>query len=224
MRVSILKHVHFENPGYYLDYFDRKGFKVLIHNLYEGDMPDLNADLILVLGGPMNIYEESEYPFLESEKKYLKNAIREGKKIIGVCLGSQLIADVLGSETYKNAHKEIGWFPIQKSTSNKFNFLPDIFTAFHWHGDTFDLPDGAEVLFNSKATKNQAFLFGCDVLAMQFHLEMDEKIIRDLLHYCRADIDNSLFVMSEKDIISQCYEHSSLNKEILWNLLDHFLK
>jgi len=223
MRVSILKHIEFENPGYYIEYFAQRGFEVLVHNLFEGEKPDENADIILVLGGPMNIYEEDKYPFLSYEKKFLFEAFNKGKKVIGVCLGSQLIADVLGTKVYKNAHKEIGWFPINKSLSNKDEFLPDNISVFHWHGDTFDLPEGAIVLFHSEATKNQAFEYGSNVLAMQFHLEIDEAGIKELIRNCKDDLDGSLFVMTEKEIKDQWHKLSSMNKELLWNILDHFL-
>ena len=153
MKVSILKHVEFEDPGYYLEYFSNNDYEVSIHNLYKGDTPDKESDLILVLGGPMNIYEEDKYPFLKDEKKFISEAIKKGKKIIGVCLGAQIIADVLGSKVYKNVHKEIGWFPIQKSQLGIMDFLPDIATVFHWHGDTYGLPQGAKAIYYSDATK-----------------------------------------------------------------------
>lgn len=95
MKVSILKQVEFEDPGYYLEYFESKNYKITIHKLYDGDQPDNNSDIILVLGGSMNIYEEEKYPFLKEEKAYISEAINKGKKIIGVCLGAQIIADVL---------------------------------------------------------------------------------------------------------------------------------
>lgn len=223
MRVSILKHIEFEDPGYYFEYFLHKGYDVTIHNLYEGDMPDNNSDIIVVMGGPMNVYEEERYPFLKEEKEFISRSVKEGKKVIGVCLGAQIIADVLGSQVYRNSHKEIGWFPIQKSANSIMGFLPDIATVFHWHGDTFELPQGAKSIYYSDATKIQAFQYDTNVLAMQFHLEMNEEIVRDLIRYCGKDIDNSLFVMSKGEIIDQCKIYSYSNKKILKNILKYFL-
>ncbi len=223
MKVSILKHVDFENPGYYLEYFVKKEYEVTIHNLYEGDKPDDNADIILVLGGPMNIYEEEIYPFLKDEKEYISKSIKEGKKVIGICLGSQIIADVLGSKVYKNKYREIGWFPILKSQNGIMGFLPDIATVFHWHSDTCDLPVGAKALYSSDATKIQAFQYDSNVLAMQFHLEMDEDSIGNLVHQMARDLDNSLYVMTKEEIINQCKVYSYSNKQILHNILKYFL-
>lgn len=223
MKVSIFKHIEFENPGYFIEYFSQRNFDVKVFNLYEGEKPIANADIIVVLGGPMNIYEEEKYPFISDEKKFLTDSIKEGKKVIGVCLGSQLIADVLGSKVYKNLHKEIGWFPIRKSQTNKTKFLPEKISVFHWHGDTFDLPAGANVLFHSEATKIQGFEYGSNVLAMQFHLEIDEEGIDELIRHCKDDLDDSSFVMSEKEIKEQWSLHSSGNKKLLWNILDQFL-
>jgi len=92
----------------------------------------------------MNIYEEAEYPWLAREKRFIRQAIRSGKVVLEICLGAQLIADVLGASITRNAHKKIGWFPVgltpEACTTGLFDFLPPRFTAFHWHGDTFALP------------------------------------------------------------------------------------
>jgi len=114
-------------------------------------------DVLIVMGGPMGVYDESKYPWLIEEKKFLKEAISKNKKILGVCLGSQLLANALGAKVYPNKEKEIGFFPINKiqSQSTLLSNLPESFVVFQWHGDTFDLPAGAELLASSDVCKNQ---------------------------------------------------------------------
>src|SRR5262249_47695751 len=134
-------------------------------------------DLVVVLGGPMNIYEEDKFPWLIAEKKFIRQAIEEKLAVLGLCLGSQLIADVLGAKIYPNDEKEIGWFPVEVTEAalkhRLFSHWPNFFTPFHWHGDTFDLPEGAIHLARSQACRNQAFLYQDRVVGLQFHLEIN---------------------------------------------------
>jgi GMP synthase (glutamine-hydrolysing) len=130
------------------------------------------------MGGPMNIYEYRNHPWLREEKRFIREAIESGRRVLGICLGAQLIADVLGAKIYQNDTFEIGWFPVRFAEAKKaapvFANFPDQLTVLHWHGDTFDLPPGAAHLAESDACKNQAFAFGPKVAALQFHIEMDE--------------------------------------------------
>jgi GMP synthase-like glutamine amidotransferase len=190
--------------------------------------PDLNAvDALVVLGGPMNIYEEDLYPWLAVEKGFLREAIASGKPVLGICLGAQLIADVLGAKVVQNPHKEIGWFPIRltepATTCSLFQGLPQSFSVFHWHGDTFDLPDNAVHLAESDACKNQAFHYGERVLGLQFHLESNREAIQRMIQHESADMTEGRFVQSAEEILSQ-ENYFQGNCKILNTLLERFFR
>jgi GMP synthase (glutamine-hydrolysing) len=145
MRIHYLQHVPFEEPGFFKEWSEAKDYQFTGTKFFEDDtLPALDdIDWLIIMGGPMSIYDEIIYPWLTKEKAYVKAAIEKGKTVIGVCLGAQIIADVLGASVYKNNYKEIGWFPVKKIISeekNIFSDLPEEFLAFHWHGETFDLP------------------------------------------------------------------------------------
>ena len=131
---------------------------------------------MIVMGGPMNIYEEKKYPWLLREKCFIEDATKTGKVVIGICLGAQIIADVLGANVYAGEHKEIGWFPIfrtkEAGESIVFRDFPSELEVFHWHGDSFDLPSGCIRLAESAACPNQAFIYDERVVGLQFHLEV----------------------------------------------------
>jgi len=177
-------------------------------DLTDIQFPDMQAiDWLIIMGGPMNIYEHDKYPWLKSEKEYTRAAIDAGKTVIGICLGAQLIADVLGARVYPGAHKEIGWLPVELTKeaahSDIFGFLPEQLTCFHWHGDTFDLPDGAVHLAKSEGCKNQAFIYYNRVIALQFHLESTSESVADIISHCQSEIVPGRFIQSlgiiEKD-------------------------
>jgi GMP synthase (glutamine-hydrolysing) len=148
--------------------------------------PDLSsASALVIMGGPMNVYETDRYPFLATELALIKEAIRQNLPVLGICLGAQLIAVALGAKVKPNKVKEIGWYPLQlaKAASDDplFSLLKDGEMVFHWHGDTFELPIGAIHLAESKNCKNQAFRFGQSVYALQFHLETTSEMIKEWL-------------------------------------------
>ena len=175
-------------------------------------------DWLIVMGGPMNIYQEKEYPWLVKEKQFIDEAIKAGKIILGICLGAQLIADVLGGKVSKNDYKEIGWFPVTKTVEGEksrfFKVLPDRFMAFHWHGDTFDLPPGALRLAESQCCKNQAFEYNGKVFGFQFHLESSEASIKRLIDNCREELTEGVYIQTENEILAE----TSYLKEIKQNM------
>ena len=136
-----------------------------------------NYRLAIILGGPMNVYEEEKYPFLRDELSFIENCIKKNTKVLGLCLGGQLIARALGAAVGKNSKKEIGWYDLRLTdegmSSPLFSGLPEIFKAFHWHGDRFDIPEGGARLAQSALCENQAFIYDNRALALQFHLEIE---------------------------------------------------
>jgi len=194
MRIHCLQHVPFEGPAGIEDWAARKGYPVTTPPLFgHGRPPDIEGfDWLVVMGGPMGVQDGADYPWMANEKALIGAAIAAGKTVIGVCLGAQLIATALGACVYRNAHREIGWFPIeltdQGQASDLFAFLPQRFQVFHWHGDTFDLPDGAIHLAYSEGCRHQAFLYADRVLGLQFHLESTPTSVADLVANCADEI------------------------------------
>jgi GMP synthase-like glutamine amidotransferase len=175
------------------------------------------------MGGPMSVHDESVYPWLSDEKKLIERAIRARKRVLGVCLGAQLLADVLGARVYRNPHKEIGWFPLQltqlATSSSLVADFPESFTAFHWHGETFEIPAGARHLARNETCENQAFEFDGTALAFQFHLEVTPSAVRALVQNCRADIGSGQYQQPPDQILA-CQEEFGIIRRLLYRMLD----
>lgn len=154
----------------------------------------------------MNIYEEEKYPWLREEKNFITEAIASKKIVLGVCLGSQLAADVLGGRVSKNEYKEIGWFPVtltgEAKSSPVFRNLPGKFIAFHWHGDTFKIPSGAARIAQSEGCANQAFEYG-RVIGLQFHIEYSIESINSMFQNCGDELVEGKYIQKPDEIISQ---------------------
>jgi GMP synthase (glutamine-hydrolysing) len=181
--------------------------------------------MLVVMGGPMGVYDDNKYPWLIEEKKFIEKAIVTKKKVIGICLGAQLIACVLGSKVYKNNYKEIGWFDIEK-TSNEFKGISDLFPqkmkVFHWHGDTYDIPQGAMHILKSEACVNQAFVYKDKVLALQFHLEVIMKNIKNMIKHCKNEIIKDLFIQDERSMLRQAKNNLSTINDLMYKILAYY--
>jgi GMP synthase-like glutamine amidotransferase len=155
----------------------------------------------------MGVYEQSKYPFLTREINFIKKMIEAGKPVLGICLGSQLIAAALGARVYPNKSKEIGWYPLKAENAAKGDFLfsgwPARSRIFQWHGDTFDLPSGAAQLFSSPLCRHQAFRYGENVYGLQFHPEVDAPMIKDWLAHPDADAELKPFGAGKKNEIAK---------------------
>lgn len=187
MRVHWLQHVPFEGLGSIGDWIRRGRHPLGVTRFFRGDpLPAVDeVDLLVVMGGPMNVHEETKYPWLAQEMRYVEAAIAAGRRVLGICLGAQLIAQVLGARVYANDKKEIGWFAVEATeaarTATVFQDFPRRLLAFHWHGETFDIPAGAVHVARSAACAHQAFAFGERVVGLQFHLETTPAGARDLI-------------------------------------------
>jgi len=187
-------------------------------------------DLLIIMGGPMSVNEEAAYPWLREEKDFVRAAVHGGKMVLGVCLGAQLIASSLGAGVRRNSLAEIGWFPVVKAGGKGANaaaasapaanapaanpvaaVLPDRLDAFHWHGETFELPSGAQHIARSEGCENQAFTFADRVAAFQFHLETTPAAARALLENCRGDLLPGRFVQSEGEILGRPDQFRRIN-------------
>ena len=147
---------------------------------------------LIVMGGPMGVYESDKHPFLKDELRILREAAQAGYPVLGICLGAQLVASALGARVYPGQQKEIGWYPVEVTAPEDelTAALPARFMAFHWHSDTFDLPAGAVRLFRSDLYENQGFRWGSNVCAVQFHFEVTGKMVEEWLEDpgCRAEL------------------------------------
>ena len=183
----------------------------------------MDIDWLIVMGGPMGIYDEENYPWLCAEKRFIKEAIDSEKIVLGICLGAQLIADVLGAKVYRNEHREIGWYKINRrpETDNTIlsKAIPEQIEVFHWHGDTFDIPDDATALAESEACKNQGFILHDRVVAFQFHLETTLESATALIQNCRNDLDGSQYVQSEEEMLSNTQRFSTIN-QVMFSVLN----
>jgi GMP synthase (glutamine-hydrolysing) len=176
--VLALQHIRAEPPGLIASAVEAAGGTVQTVRVFDGESIPRELDRfagVVVMGGPMGVYEANEYPHLLEEARLLERALAGHLPILGVCLGSQLLASVLGAEVYPGSRKEIGWYPVTLSPEARqdalFSGLPASFTPMHWHGDVFDLPDGATTLARSALTRHQAFVFGDRAYGVLFHLE-----------------------------------------------------
>ncbi|MBP2665449.1 MAG: Glutamine amidotransferase type 1 [Firmicutes bacterium] len=209
MRLHYFQHVPFENPGSILTWAAKNDCAITATHFYRHDpLPALDDfDWLVVMGGPMNIYEEAEHPWLITEKAFIRESIAAGKVVIGLCLGAQLIADVIGGKVTQNPAKEIGWFPVQLSAqagqSPLFSFFPASPVVFQWHGDTFSiLPPEAELIATSEACANQAFIYRRRVFGFQYHLENTQEIIDGLIANCGAEMIPGCYVQSAAEVLS----------------------
>jgi len=217
MRIHYLQHVPFENLGNIENWALEKGFALSSTKLYkEEDLPEVESfDFLIILGGPMNIYEEDKYSWLKTEKKFIKKAVENKKIVLGICLGAQLIADVLGAKVYQNQHKEIGWFPIKLAQNqNLFKNMPEELNAIHWHGDTFDIPKESFPVGSSEACQNQGFVYDNKVVGLQFHLETSPESLKNLIDNCQDEIKEEKFIQTAEYMLSQNENFEELKKNL----------
>lgn len=218
MKVHYFQHVPFEGLGSIECELRKKCHRITSTKLYNEKITvsPKDIDWLIVMGGPMGIYDDEIYPWLKEEKQFIKEAVSAGKIVLGICLGAQLIADVLGAKVYKNKYREIGWFNLNITPKTDNTILSKVFSqpveAFHWHGDTFDIPNGAVSIAESDACKNQGFIFDNRVLALQFHLETTPESATALVKNCADELDGSQYVQSEEQIFEKPEKFSNINK------------
>ncbi len=207
MQINYLVHVPYEGLGAFETALVAAGHALRRVRLYAGDRLPEPAQVqgLIVMGGPMSIHDESEHPWLAAEKRFLEAVLARDVPVLGVCLGAQLIAHCLGARVYRNPHKEIGWFPVRRETRVQgagLEMLPETFEAFHWHGETFDLPPGATLLASSSACAHQAFAHR-RALALQFHLEVLPSGVEDLCEFSRGDLEPGPWVQSPARMLAE---------------------
>ncbi len=230
MRLHYIQHVAFEGLANIRSWAENQGWTLSATHIYRGEkLPEPEEfDWLVVMGGPMNIYEEKEYPWLAAEKQFIGKAVEANKTVLGICLGAQLLADVLGGRVVRNQHKEIGWLPVvlrpEGSRSVLFKGFPAEFSALHWHGDTFSLPPGAVMLAESEACPAQAFSAkGGRVVGLQFHLESSPESVGLLIENCSDELVEGKYIQ-KADAIMKRVDHFAAISTSMGLLLENMKK
>ena len=229
MNIHAIYHMDYEGLGGIENWLVERGHTLTESKLYLGDsLPSVDSfDWLIVMGGAMNIYEEEAYPWLVSEKALIRDALNQNKKVLGICLGAQLLADALGAKVLKNKVKEIGWYPINLTPeaesllavpSTPTELAGDL-TVFHWHGDTFELPQGAIPLATSVGCRNQAFIYGTNAVGLQFHLEMAEADIERLVQHGSDELVDGPYIQTAEEIQLLTRKHAPAAANLLHSLL-----
>ncbi len=226
MKIHYIQHVPFEDLGYINEWGEKHGASFSRSKMYEGDkLPALDQfDFLVVMGGPMGVYDDSDYSWLAAEKGFIRTVLNSDKTILGICLGAQLIAEALGSKIKKNKVKEVGWSAMKVLPAGKsiFGELKKV-VGLHWHGDTFDLPDNAERILQNEACLNQGFLYDYGrVVGLQTHFEIMGNGLRSLLREAYESEGQGPYIQSRKELIDGC-THIPNSTRVLSQLL-HFMK
>jgi GMP synthase-like glutamine amidotransferase len=214
MNVLICKNTETEGPGTIADFLSSREMPFTVVELSKGDrMPDTEPyDTLVMLGGPMSANEPHLYPYIAWEEAVVRSFIRDGKRVLGVCLGSQIMAKALGARVYRGKAPEVGWHDIgivgdgsgdavirSLAYDPRTGEFRDRFKVFHWHGETFDIPEGAHWLALSDLYPHQAFRFGANAYAFQFHIEVTRDIVYDWLRNEPVDFEG-IQAETEKNI------------------------
>jgi GMP synthase-like glutamine amidotransferase len=220
MRLRYFQHVSVEGLGSIEVWARKRGFKVSVTRFYDDDSPPAVGafDWLVIMGGPMNVYEYDRYPWLEGEKACIREAVEAGKTVVGVCLGAQLVAAALGEKVTPAHFREIGWFPITLTEAGRahpwFQGLSGVLPAFHWHGDTFSLPEGATLIASSEGCRHQVFVYRDRVLALQCHLEATREGIDAMLRAFAREMIHGPYVQKAEDIRARYGLIAEMNRNL----------
>jgi GMP synthase-like glutamine amidotransferase len=185
MRVLVLQHIACEHPGVFSEVMSERGVEAVAVELDQGEpLPDWREfDAVLAMGGPMGAGDDAEHPWLAAEKELVRSAVADGRAFLGVCLGVQLLAASLGARVHPAERPEVGLLPVELTEEGRedplFAGLDDPLVSLQWHGDTFELPEGAVRLARSEQVPNQAFRAGERAYGVQFHLEVTGEMLRE---------------------------------------------
>jgi GMP synthase-like glutamine amidotransferase len=228
--VLVFQHDPFEDLGFFAEVLEKQGADYRVVRLFHSEMPAEEWEhvrALIILGGPMNVDEESHFPFLRWEKRIIRAAIDEAVPILGICLGAQLIAATLGTPVFHGPVKEIGWSPISITAHGQVDsllgYLPENATVFQWHSDGFDLPTGAIRLASSAHYSTQAFRVGKTVYGLQFHLEVTPRMIERWIDERSKDLALAPYVLPDK-ILADTHSYGPTLKYYAERFLSEFIR
>ena len=224
MRVQVLKHVAFEGVGNMSVWLYSYCATVDVTRFYqEATLPDIESlDLIIIMGGPMSVNDEATLPWLCDEKRFIEHALSHDVPMVGVCLGAQLIANVLGARVSPNAHREIGWFDVTaRPYAEGALRLPGRERIFHWHGETFELPSDSIWLASSEACANQAFQYGSRVVGLQCHPETTPATVDRLVAHCGHELTAGRYIQTEAELRAVGPDHYRRLENVMGQVLDY---
>jgi GMP synthase-like glutamine amidotransferase len=226
VKVHIVQHVSFEGPGAIADWAGERGYAVtrtLAPRI--ASLPMIETDLLVIMGGPMGANDDASHPWLFDEMRAIAAAIEAGTPVLGICLGAQLVARVLGARVTRNPEPEVGWHEVVRTLEGAsdpvFGGAPDRLIVGHWHGDTFGIPEAAVRTLGSEACANQAFSAeGGRVVGLQCHLEWRAEDVAALVSECGDDLRPGRWVCDPRAFIAGEAEHGGAARSILHALLD----
>ena len=182
--VNVIRHLAFEDLAAFTSVLQANGYQINYLEAAYDDLAQIDAlsdDLLIILGGPVSVNDAAMFPFIEAEITLLKQRLAADKPTLGICLGAQMIASALGAKVFSGKEKEIGWYPLSLTAAGEQSALRYIgekhCNMLHWHGETFDLPDNAVLLASSEKYPHQAFSYGNNILALQFHPEITQRVM-----------------------------------------------
>ena len=219
-------HVPYEGPGIMADWILEKGHRLEYTRFYEEEgLPEASeVDLLIIMGGPMNVFDFHMHAWMQEEIDWVGEFIRSGKPVLGICLGAQIVAAAMGEEVFPGPEKEIGWHNLQFLPSlgelRIFKDLPVARKVFHWHGDTFNIPKGAVQIARSQLFPNQGFIYEQRIVALQFHLEMTPEAVQGMVDNCGDELVEGKCIQSAGEILSET-SYFENNQQVLFQILDY---
>ena len=226
-KATCFQHIDCEGPGTLLNVFQSQNIEVEILKIYQGDtLPENPGDALVVLGGPMGVYEEKEYPWMTQELKMIREFLKKGRPVLGICQGSQMLAYAAGGGVFRGPGPEVGWYPIQLTPEGQsdplFQGIPTEVNAFHWHGDTFTLPVNSARLAGSQAYLNQIFKVGQNAYGFQCHLEVTEAMVKSWMAAYAKDLTPQGGSLRPEPIENHLTENTDYLKRIAEKVFTRF--
>jgi GMP synthase (glutamine-hydrolysing) len=227
MRFHVLQHAAYEGPGEIAAWAEKRGHTLTTSHLYRDDaLPAPGEfDALVVMGGEMNIYQDRDWPWLKAERAFIAATLKADKRVVGICLGAQFIADALGGRVVQNPEYELGWFPIRWTPEAIAEYSAPLepSTVLHWHGDTFSLPEGATRLAFSEGCPEQGFFIRGRCLALQFHMEVDSSLVKQYVS-SQGSWPKGRYVQDPTAINAEAARHCVVNSSLLHGMLDDFFR
>lgn len=227
IRIHYLEHAAHETPGLIAEWAHEREHAVSGSRLYLGEPIPRHEymDVLIILGGPMSVHNVGMYPWLKEEKHFIEQAIELNMPMLGICFGSQLIAEVLGSDVYPMNHKEIGFYPVTLTPDGQahpvVSALPHHFNTFHWHGETYGIPQSARLIARSNACLHQGFTLGENIIGLQFHPEVTPKLVENFVTAGEAELDGARYTQ-EASVMLEKADTNEL-RGALFELLDRLV-